>query len=90
MAYFMWDNIRKVRFFVMGKQSRVEVNSVLLQKRRPGMLATAAVCHEGSGERPVKIQRRPGVEILKAAFDVGLIEFVYQRASTTLQGMHKV
>ncbi len=54
------------------------------------MLATAAVSNQGSGERPVKIQRRPGVEILKAAFDVGLIEFVYQRASTTLQGMHKV
>jgi len=46
----MWDHIREVRLFVMGKQSRVEVNSVLLQKRRPGMLATAAVCHEGSGE----------------------------------------
>ena len=54
------------------------------------MLATAAVSNQGSGERPVKIQRRPGVEIPKAAFDVSLIEFVYQRASTTLQGMHKV
>ncbi len=54
------------------------------------MLATTAVGNQGSRERPVKIQRRPGVKFLKAALDVGLIEFVYQRASTTLQGMHKV